>query len=119
MIIPEEIIVEPKGKVMIDHKVSCSFDYDGGYYLYPRSSLATKTTLIMANSVGIIDKEYRGTIKAVVYNISDIPFVILKGSIYFQLCLPSLKPFSFRIEKTLDETERGSNGFGSTGNILS
>lgn len=94
------------------------------YYLYPRSSII-KTPLRLSNSVGIIDTGYRGTITAVVDNLSncnnadgtsDISLTALER--YFQICHPSLRSFKVKIVNSKDElgiTERGDGGFGSTG----
>ena len=91
-----------------------------GYYLYPRSSLA-RTALRLANSVGIIDASYTGEILACVDNVTDHEEVIkvYDGDIVlfnklFQLCSPDLTPITFELVDSLDETERGSGGFGST-----
>ena len=84
------------------------------YYLYPRSSLC-KTPLSMANHVGIIDSGYRGRIMVPVDIRSNRDYFIDAGDRLFQLVHPSLKPISIEIVKELDETERGSGGFGSTG----
>ena len=77
----------------------------------------------MANSVGIIDSEYRGNIMAKVRNIPikekivgnrDI-FTIEKGTRLFQICSPDLSPLKVKCVDELSTTSRGSGGFGSTG----
>jgi dUTP pyrophosphatase len=113
---PETVVVPPHSVGTIDFKIRCSpfFDTIHGYYLYPRSSIS-KTPLMMANSVGIIDHGYRGNIMAKVYNTSDQPFEIKQGERLFQLCMPTLEPFNVKFVEVLDITERGTGGFGSTG----
>ena len=111
-----ELIVEPFAVVKIPLGVACA-PYDTnyhGYYLYPRSSIY-KTPLIMANSVGIIDAGYRGEICAMVRNCSNDLYTIKQGDRLFQLCSPDLKPLDIIIVNKLPESERGTNGFGSTG----
>lgn len=87
-----------------------------GYMLVPRSSI-TKTPLRLANSVGIIDMTYRGEIQARVDNLSDQPFAIEDMSL-FQLVWGDLSPMVVQFEEdseyTMDITERGDGGFGST-----
>lgn len=120
----------------VNHFIQCSMDKieytkDGkelcnpvGYYLYPRSSMATKTPLTLANSVGIIDSGYRGNIIAAVHcsrqpQDADL-YKIEKSQRIVQLCPPDL---SFPIEITMVDKsdslgsggERGQGGFGSTG----
>jgi hypothetical protein len=85
------------------------------YYLVPRSSIC-KSPLIMANSVGIIDKTYRGPIKAPVKNLSSTPYSVTEGTRLFQIIAPNMGHISeVRLVQSLDETARGEGGFGSTG----
>ena len=117
---PEEIVIEPGTTRKIDLQIQCEAlsDLDGdknvSYYLYPRSSII-KTPLRLSNSVGIIDAGYRGNIIACVDNIKNIAFKIEKGSRLFQICGPTLEPIVFRLVEELSNTQRGSGGFGSTG----
>ena len=116
--VTEDILVPQKGQVTLDFKVRCmrvqgDQPARGGYYLYPRSSLA-KTTFRMANSVGIIDAGYRGNIMAKIDNISPRDITIKRGERLFQICMPSLEPFAVQIAPISTATERGTGGFGST-----
>jgi dUTP pyrophosphatase len=83
------------------------------YYLYPRSSIS-KTPFRLANSVGIIDRGYRGNIGA--YFDCKVG-QIEAGQRLVQLCSPTLDPFHVVLTDSLSFTERGANGFGSTGKI--
>lgn len=110
---------------MIDHMLSCCMINNdtremSGYYLYPRSSLS-KFPLMMANHVGIIDLGYRGSIMA---KVRYIPFAdeenigkykITKEQRLFQICAPNLMPFKVKFVDTLPSSERGEDGFGSSG----
>ena len=113
-------VVEPHSTLMIDLKIQCEAFYDNendknvSYYLYPRSSIS-KTPLRMANSTGIIDAGYRGNIMVAVDNINNEPYTIEKGTRLFQICGPTLEPITMDIVDELSNSERGSNGFGSTG----
>ena len=114
---PETIIVPPNALGhTIDFQIRCSpqFEKISGYSLEPRSSIS-KTPLRMSNSRGIIDHGYRGNIMAKVDNLSSEPFEIKKGERLFQLLMPSLEPFTVSFVDQLDETARGTGGFGSTG----
>ena len=87
------------------------------FYLYPRSSMGSKTTLRLSNSVGIIDSQYRGELCALVDNLSDSHVTLKKGERYFQICSPDLGEISSELVNNLDETVRGERGFGhGTGN---
>jgi dUTP pyrophosphatase len=100
---------------LIDLGVRCEPGFEGGYYLYPRSSIG-KTNLRLANSVGIIDNGYRGTLKVWVHNTDNKPYEIWRGERSFQLCHPSLLPMQVKVVDAVNmDTERGEGGFGSTG----
>lgn len=94
-----------------------------GYCIYPRSSLS-KTPLMLANHVGIIDSGYSGNlIGAFRHIVSNLPeFTIEKEIRLLQICHPSLLPFTIEIVENeqslfdgIENTIRGSGGFGSTG----
>lgn len=111
-------LVEPWAVQKIPLGIACQPVCQGtnlsGYYLYPRSSIS-KTPLGLANSVGIIDYGYRGEICAVVRNYSNTPYQISQGDKLFQLCVPDLTPWEeIQIVNKLDESIRGTGGFGST-----
>lgn len=85
------------------------------YYIYPRSSMS-KTPLRLANSVGIIDSGYRGELIAMLDNIDmEETYRIQHGQRLLQICMPDLQPFKVKLVVQLDDTTRGSGGFGSTG----
>ena len=113
-------VVEPHSTSMIDLRIQCEAFYDNendknvSYYLYPRSSIS-KTPLRMANSTGIIDAGYRVNIMVEVDNIDNEPYTIENGTRLFQICGPTLEPITMDIVDELSNSERGSNGFGSTG----
>lgn len=112
---PETITIAPNSQATIDFKIRAQPEWaTGGFYLFPRSSIS-KTPLRLANSVGIIDYEYRGNLMAKVDNISSEPYTIKKGERLFQICHPSLQPLAVRIAEVSVETARGTGGFGSTG----
>ena len=87
---------------------------DSHYWLLPRSSIY-KTPMIMANSVGVIDKTYRGELMAPVRSIGP-EYNIQCGERYFQIVAPDMGWITeVRIVDSLPETSRGAGGFGSTG----
>ena len=113
--------------VKVNHKIRCAMRFysechegrNVGYYLYCRSSTATKTALRLANSVGIIDSGYRGEIIAVFDVNGANNDGVEKYQRLVQLCPPNLTyPYRVAIVNSLEElgeTERGNGGFGSTG----
>ena len=117
---PETITIRPGETVKINLQIKCEALHDTientnvSYYLYPRSSII-KTPLRLANSVGIIDAGYRGNIIACVDNIKNEPYTISQADRLFQICAGSLEPIEFKVVEELSNTQRGSGGFGSTG----
>ena len=102
----------------LDHLIQCemvnSNNQPVSYYLYPRSSIS-KTPLLMANSVGIIDAGYRGNIMAKLRNLdNNSPYLVKSGEKLFQICAPELKTINVEIVSILSDSQRGTGGFGST-----
>ena len=80
-----------------------------------RSGLASKFGITMANGVGVIDSDYRGELRVALFNSSDSDYTIHDGDRIAQLMvLPVVQP-QLQFVEELDETARGSGGFGSTG----
>jgi len=110
----EDLVVEPGDTCKIKLGISCEPVDNKAYYLFPRSSIS-KTPLRMANSIGLIDGGYRGEIMAVCDNIKDYSFRLQKGQRLFQLVASDSSPIEYELKESLNETTRGSGGFGSTG----
>ena len=117
----------PKGETMlVDFEINCKmvhvheielghlFEEPTSFMLVPRSSIF-RTPLRQANNIGIIDSGYRGRIMVPVDNRSNEDYIIKPKERLFQLVHPSLKPISIELVSELDDTKRGSGGFGSTG----
>lgn len=83
--------------------------------IFPRSSIGAKTPLRLSNSVGIIDSDYRGELGILYDNTSDNDYTINAGDRIAQLMVMPSYSFTAKVVDTLDETERGTGGFGSTG----
>ena len=118
--VPEEQVL-PAGTVsFIDFSVKGqmqSIDKNNcAYCLYPRSSLS-KTPLMLANSVGIIDQGYTGSLMGAFRNLEGQEYKVEKYQRLIQICHPSLSPIFVRLmEDTtpMMQTTRGAGGFGST-----
>ena len=117
----------PKGETMlVDFEINCKmvhihemelghlYEEPTSFMLVPRSSIF-RTPLRQANNIGIIDSGYRGRIMVPVDNRSNEDYIIKPKERLFQLVHPSLKPISIELVNELDDTKRGSGGFGSTG----
>ena len=83
--------------------------------IQPRSGLAAKYGVTVANSPGLCDPDYRGEIKVILINLSNENFVVNPGERIAQLVVRHFEKVEWNEVATLDETERGEGGFGHTG----
>lgn len=81
----------------------------------PRSGLAIKHGITVLNSPGTIDADYRGELKVILVNLSDQPFEVVPGERVAQMVIARHEQVEWEPVEALDETERGTGGFGSTG----
>jgi deoxyuridine 5'-triphosphate nucleotidohydrolase len=96
------------------HDDSVMMKTDSHFWLVPRSSIY-KTGLVMANSIGVIDKSYRGELKAPVWSMSG-DTTVERGDRLFQIVAPEMGWIRhIRLVDSLPQTDRGEDGFGSTG----
>ena len=80
-----------------------------------RSGLAIKKGVCLANSIGVIDSDYRGEVCVGLLNTSNEPFTVCRGDRIAQMMFMPVYAANFIAVSSLDETERGAGGFGSTG----
>lgn len=107
---PHETYLMPTGVA-----VEIPFGYVG--LLCPRSGMAVKRGINLANCVGIIDAGYRDQIKAGLHNMTDKPVEIKRDERVCQLVIVKFESIVCNDVETLSETERGKSGFGSTGTL--
>lgn len=110
-----DIIIPPHETIKIGTGLKIALPCGTFGAIYPRSGLATKQNLIIRNTVGIIDEDYRGELIVAVYNDSDTFQTIPAGSRIAQLIVTPYITADFVEVDELSETERGEGGFGSTG----
>ena len=93
------------------------FEIPEGYevQIRPRSGLAAKNGVTVLNTPGTIDSDYRGEINVILINLGDKPFTVNNGDRIAQMLLAPVIQAEFSVVTSLDETERGAGGFGSTG----
>lgn len=84
-------------------------------FIYGRSGLGMKFGITLPNCVGIIDSDYRGEIQCAITNHSDVPYKIVPGERICQMVFAPIQTAQLIEVTQLDETKRGSGGFGSTG----
>jgi dUTP pyrophosphatase len=111
----EELVLEPGQR----HAVATGFaiEIPDGYEVQvrPRSGLALKHGITCLNTPGTIDSDYRGEVKVILANLGDEPFPIRRGERIAQLVPAPVLRANFVEARKLEDTARGSGGFGSTG----
>lgn len=107
--------IEPHKWAMVPTGVRISLPAGYEAQVRPRSGLAAKFGISVLNSPGTVDSDYRGEIKVILINHSDVPFVIKDGDRIAQMVIARHETASFTVVTSLDETARGEGGFGSTG----
>ena len=111
-----DAIVEPGERVMIPTGVAVAIPEGHAGLVLPRSGLASKHGLTMANSPGLIDAGYRGEIICATVNLDrDTPVKVRIGDRIAQLVVVALPDIEPAWAEGLPETRRGESGFGSTG----
>ena len=108
-----DYIIEPKSRCLISTGLKMQFPNNVYARIAPRSGLALKNGIdVMA---GVIDPDYTGEIKVLLYNSSDIKFEVQRGDRIAQIIFEQFKYPNFNEVSEITETERSSGGFGSTG----
>ena len=94
-----------------------AFEIPEGYagFIYARSGLASKRNLAPANKVGVIDSDYRGEVMTALHNHGKETQTIEAGERIAQMVIAPYITAEFILSDSLDDTERGEGGFGSTG----
>ena len=83
--------------------------------LRPRSGLALKNGITLLNSPGTIDSDYRGAVGVILTNLGHEPFYVHRGDRVAQMVIAKVERAELEMVETLEETERGEGGFGSSG----
>ena len=97
--------------------VGFAMELPSGYeaQIRPRSGLAAKHHITVTNSPGTVDANYRGEVKAILYNLGKEPFTIKRGDRIAQMVICKLPEIELQEVAALSESDRGISGFGSTG----
>ena len=113
--IDQEIEINPGKSAIIPTGLAVSIPKNYEIQIRPRSGLAAKNQISVLNTPGTIDADYRGELKIILINLSEKKFKVEKGLRIAQMVLcPVVKAILKEVDE-LEETKRGSGGFGSTG----
>ena len=113
--IDAEVELKPLERFLFPTGIAISLPKDLEAQIRPRSGLAIKNGITLLNTPGTVDSDYRGEIKVILANISNDKYTIKPGDRIAQMVLSQFVQGQFELVENLDETDRGSSGFGSTG----
>jgi dUTP pyrophosphatase len=114
----QDLTIGPFGRILVPTGIKVSFPENHEIQVRPKSGLAIKQGLTVLNTPGTVDQGYTGEIQVIVFNTNNYTVMIPKGMKVAQAVLcPVINGKYVRFEQvdTLDEKDRGNNGFGSTG----
>jgi len=110
-----EITLAPGERRLVPAGIAIALPAGYEAQLRPRSGLAVRHGVTLVNSPGTIDADYRGEVKVILVNFGEAPFAVRRGERIAQLVVAPVSAVNFVERESLDATERGSKGFGSTG----
>lgn len=109
-------LVIPAGKIaLVPLGFAVSMPLGMEIQVRPRSGLALKHGVTVLNTPGTIDSDFRGELKVILINLGEEDFTINKGDRVAQLVVSSVESAEYWEKEQLDDTARGTGGFGSTG----
>lgn len=111
----EKIIVKPGQRLLIPTGLSFEIPFGYEVQVRPRSGVSFKTGLLVCNSPGTIDCDYRGEVKVIIGNFGNEDEVINHGDRIAQMVIAPVLQANFVEADQLSDTARGAGGFGSTG----
>lgn len=109
------LLIKAGERALVSTGVSLQIPSGLGGFIFARSGLAMKKGISLCNGVGVIDTDYTGEIKVAMQNLSSVDYTINPGDRIAQLVFMPVQIANLVEVNELDKTQRGSNGFGSTG----
>ena len=113
--VAEPVLVPPGGRVLVPTGLRIALLPGHELQIRPRSGLALRHGIVLPNSPGTIDEDYRGEVQVIVLNAGTEPFTVERGMRIAQAVLAPVTRAAWQEVPALPETARGEGGFGSTG----
>jgi dUTP pyrophosphatase len=113
--VTEPVTIPPGGRALIPTGLALALPPGHELQVRPRSGLALRHGIVLPNSPGTIDEDYRGELQVIVLNAGDAPFTVERGMRIAQAVLAPVLRAEWAEVADLDDTARGGGGFGSTG----
>ncbi|MEC8105747.1 MAG: dUTP diphosphatase [Pseudomonadota bacterium] len=113
--VTEDLVLAPGDQSAVPTGLSMAVPAGHEVQVRPRSGLALRHGVTVANAPGTIDSDYRGEVKILLVNLGDADFTVSRGMRIAQIVLAPVTRADPKLVEELDDTARGSGGFGSTG----
>ena len=113
--VTEDLVLAPGARSAVPTGLSMAVPAGHEVQVRPRSGLALRHGVTVANAPGTIDSDYRGEVKILLVNLGDADFTVSRGMRIAQIVLAPVIRADPKLVEELDDTARGSGGFGSTG----
>lgn len=113
--IEDEVVLRPHERRLVSTGVAVQLPYGYELQVRPRSGLALKHGVTVLNTPGTVDSDYRGELQVLLINLSNEDFHLKKGDRIAQAVISKVERVNFEEVSFLNETKRGTAGYGSTG----
>lgn len=113
--VDDPVVMRPMDRMAIPTGLSMAIPHGYEVQIRPRSGLALKHGLTVANAPGTIDSDYRGEVKIILVNLGGDDVTITRGMRIAQMIIAPVSQARLILTENLDDTGRGDGGFGSTG----
>ncbi len=110
-----DVVLPPLGRAIVPTGLQIALPAGFEAQVRPRSGLAAKNGVTVANAPGTIDADYRGEVGVILVNLSNEPFTVTRGMRIAQMVIARCEQARWQEVETLSATVRGAGGFGSTG----
>lgn len=109
------LAIEPGRAALVPAGIKIAIPPGYEVQVRPRSGLAIKNRILVPNSPGTIDSDYRGEVKVILLNAGDETFIVNRGDRIAQMVLARVERLEWDLVESVDATQRGAGGFGHTG----
>jgi dUTP pyrophosphatase len=111
----DPVVLPPLGRALVPTGLVFQLDQGFEAQVRPRSGLALKHGITVLNTPGTVDADYRGEVKVILVNLGSEPFTVTRGMRIAQMVVAPVIQVAIAAVESVDETTRGTGGFGSTG----
>jgi dUTP pyrophosphatase len=111
----DPMVINPGERMLVPTGLTIALPPDHELQIRPRSGLALKNGVMLPNTPGTVDEDYRGEVQVIVINLGQEPFTVTRGMRIAQAVLAPVTHATWQEVESLPDSTRGTGGFGSTG----